>query len=199
MPFVEMGQIRENGQAETRPRLALVEALAPLYGLLTLGPRETGAVVVDADGGGIGLWKDLAAAKVNVVDFRGGRKPPGYEPGKTHMKRWETDKNCRTMAWFELAAGMRDRKVALIPDPVTKKQLTAVEYKFDASGLQQLQSKDDKDLRQRLDGGSPDRADALAMAYWGYVTRGAARRSVTDEKTRRKSRHWAQEFEEMHR
>ena len=84
------------------------------------------------------------------------------------------------------------------PDPSkrTQKQLTSLTYSFAPSGLLKLERKED--LAKRIpDLGSPDRADALAMAFWCYATRGASRPRPDQKSRRRKSRDWRREFDEL--
>ncbi|WP_298827480.1 hypothetical protein [uncultured Piscinibacter sp.] len=59
---------------------------------------------------------------------------------------------------------------AMLPDdPMLTAELTVPQYRMSSGGRLQLQSKDD--VRQKL-GRSPDRADAVVMAFWGQPTGG---------------------------
>jgi len=160
-------------------------------------------ICVDADGMGQPVWDALRKHPTvvenawNVVPFQGGLKPD-FQPGKKYDARWEQYCNHRAMAWFILSDALRDGHVSLRPDPThrTQKQLTSLTYSFAPSGLLKLERKED--LAKRIpDLGSPDRADALAMAFWCYATRGASRPRPDQKSRRRKSRDWRREFDEL--
>jgi hypothetical protein len=74
----------------------------------------------------------------------------------------------RAEAHFRLADALADpnSKIALPSDPALKADLCSARYKRDTSGRLQIESKDE--IRKRI-GRSPDRADALILAYYGGI------------------------------
>jgi len=174
--------------------------------IINVGLSYTGEdleICIDADGMGQPVWDAIRKHPTaidrgwNVVPFQGGLKPD-FQPGKKYDARWEQYFNHRAMAWFLLSDALRDGHVSMRPDPSkrTQKQLTSLTYGFAPSGLLKLERKED--LAKRIpDLGSPDRADALAMAFWCYATRGAARRRPDQKRRRRTPGDWRHEFDEL--
>jgi phage terminase large subunit-like protein len=79
--------------------------------------------------------------------------------------------NRRSEVFWHLRRLLEDRKIALPRDERLWDELTTIQWKPNSEGKLQLEPKDQ--LRQRL-GRSPDRADAVAMAF----STGTYRRSV---------------------
>lgn len=75
----------------------------------------------------------------------------------------EKFKILRDELWFSLAERFRDGDIDELPDdPVLQSQLTSVKYDFNARGQLEVESKDDMKKRGLS---SPDRADALMLAF----------------------------------
>lgn len=75
----------------------------------------------------------------------------------------------RAQLWFGAAQFLLDGG-AIAPDPKLEAELLAATYSFDARGRRRVDPKDN--MKKRLDGRSPDRADALALAiYTGIKAR----------------------------
>ena len=91
--------------------------------------------------------------------------------------------NRMTEAWFQLAALLRDRRVRIPDDPILHHQLCTRRYEFTKDGLLLVEPKD-KYIKRTSDP-SPDRADALILAFYqsGYTDSQVARK-----KTQRASR-----------
>ena len=72
--------------------------------------------------------------------------------------------NLRAELWWHLRELLNPEKnpIALPPDDDLLSELASVKYKVDAKGAIQIESKDD--MKKRL-GHSPDRADAVVLAF----------------------------------
>lgn len=95
-------------------------------------------------------------------------------------ERWH---NLRAELWCNLRERLDPEKdpIALPRDDELLSELASVKYKVDARGAMQIESKDE--MRKRL-GHSPDRADAVVLAFAnteheGYVA-GAGKMYVSD-------------------
>ncbi len=82
--------------------------------------------------------------------------------------------NLRAELWWGLRERLNPEKelIALPPDDELLSELASVKYKVDARGAIQIESKED--MKKRL-GHSPDRADAVVLAFSntqheGYVS-----------------------------
>jgi len=127
--------------------------------------RRNGAVIcVDCDGGwGSGIVERLrenGAGTDQVKVFKGSSE------SNKRRNRIDGFANKRAEAHFKLADALADpnSKLALPSDPALKADLCAARYKRDTSGRLQIESKDE--IRKRI-GRSPDRSDALILAYYG--------------------------------
>lgn len=111
--------------------------------------------VADADGMGQGVLEILSNAGKNFLEFHTNGVP----------KDRKTFANKMTEAWFELAAKVRNREVYLPNDPELLEQLGNRLYLVRRTdGALILESKDD--YKKRTLRGSPDRADAVVMAFY---------------------------------
>lgn len=124
-------------------------------------------IVVDDDGVGGGVTDQVNGSllsahgagwgiknvRAKVVPFHGGGRPldkDGYP-------------NARSEMWFSFSERLRDGEIDLDPDPQLAADLTSPKYKLDSRGRRVVEPK--ADTKKRL-GRSPDRADAVLMAYW---------------------------------
>jgi hypothetical protein len=82
-----------------------------------------------------------------------------------------------TEAWFQTARIFKTRKAKIPADPVLHQQLCQRRYQITKDGLLQVEPK--KDYMRRTKLCSPDRADALVMAFYqsGYADTQISRRS----------------------
>ena len=125
-------------------------------GLVQIASREhnTSRIAVDEIGIGRGVVDSLEEACYENVGVNVSERSSDSE-------RWH---NLRAELW----CGLRDRldpdkePIALPPDDELLSELAGVRYKVDSRGAIQIESKDD--MRKRL-GRSPDRADAVVLAY----------------------------------
>lgn len=111
--------------------------------------------VVDASGMGQGLLHLFRDTQKTYVPFHNHGTP----------RKSRTYKNKITEAWFQVAEHLRERRISMPEDPLLMAQLADRQYKMDAKGLIQVETKDD--YRRRTDRRSPDRADAYVMAFYG--------------------------------
>jgi hypothetical protein len=118
------------------------------------------AIKVDGVGVGGGVVDMLAATGVPVVDMQSGRAALDSERFKNARAEW----------WWGLRQRFEAGDVDLDPhDDELAAQLGAIKYKFTARGQVQIESKDDMRKRGMP---SPDRADAMMLAYGRVPERG---------------------------
>lgn len=102
-------------------------------------------------------------------------------------------KNKITEAWFMFAEYVRQRKVSIPKDPLLFEQLTTRWYQYDEAGKIKIESKE-----KYCDRGypSPDRADAVVMAFYdyakprAYAIEGGATKKVGFKGKERQSQRW---------
>lgn len=123
-------------------------------------PRARGRIVVDAVGVGGGVADALSSRGFNVTEFNGGERP--------------TDRrfaNRRAESYWRLRQELEDGGLALPEDRKLADELLALRWSPTADGRIQLEGKEE--LRGRI-GRSPDRADAVAMAFSAETGAGAS-------------------------
>lgn len=116
--------------------------------------RATGAVAVQVDDAGVGggVTDRLREQNVPVVPILVGR--PAREP--------ERFLNLRAELYWTLRERAVEGRLALPKDDLLLRQLSEIRYRYDSRGRLKLESKDDLKKRGLA---SPDRADALALAF----------------------------------
>lgn len=119
--------------------------------------NEETVFCADANGMGDGVMIDFKEAGRYVHEFKAQHKA---------RKRGEFA-NKITEAWFNFAKLCQTGTVLLPNDPILLQQLSTRMYKINPKGLIQLETKDDYKLR--TESGSPDRADAVCMAFYDDV------------------------------
>lgn len=130
---------------------------------------EPDAVFVDA-GAGAGVIDRLRQLGHDVIEV-----PFGGKAGNPSLYL-----NRRAEMWFEMAEWLR-LGGAIPNDSVLKQELATPVYWYNASGQRVLEAKED--IKKRLQGGgSPDRADALALTFAYPVVR---RSAINHQATRR--------------
>lgn len=114
--------------------------------------EDGGTVVVDEVGLGGGVLDRLDEAGWPAAGFNGGRSPE------------DEDRffNARAESYWHLRRRLEAGTIALPDDEELFRELLAVRWRPTSRGLVQLEAK--RDVKARL-GRSPDRADALAMAF----------------------------------
>jgi len=129
--------------------------------------RETAGLVIS-------LAREAQIKKISVDEIGIGRgvvdslEEDGFENVGVNVaersKEPERFHNLRAELWWHLRERLDPEKepIALPPDDELLSELAAVKYKVDAKGAIQIESKDD--MRKRL-GHSPDRADAVVLAF----------------------------------
>lgn len=118
--------------------------------------ERLGLLVVDAVGPGTYLPAWLQERGLPAIKYKGGAG--AAEP--------EEYVNARTEAFWRLRQDLRRGWVALPDDERLLEELAAIRWGVDPKGRIKLEAK--KELKARL-GRSPDRADALALAFWPEV------------------------------
>lgn len=113
--------------------------------------------VPDASGIGQGV--------LHIFHDAGKKMHPFHSHGTPAKPREFADK--MTEAWFQFARKVSDRKIHLPNDPRLLRQLSSRQYQLDPKGRIKIESK--KDYVKRTESESPDRADALVMAFYDQV------------------------------
>ena len=116
-----------------------------------------GRIVVDAVGMGTGVCDRLKQWSYVVDEYVGG----------TFAARGEKFSNKRAEAFWNIRELLEARKIAFPPDEKLIEELLALRWR-ELGGKIQLEAKDR--LKSRL-GRSPDRADALTMAFASNLDR----------------------------
>ena len=116
--------------------------------------RELGAerVYVDVVGIGSGVYDRLREQGIRALPFHGGTPP----------LRETACANRRAEGYWELAQRFRTRRIRIPQDTELTAELSEIRYHYNSQGRLLLESKDDMRARGVP---SPDRADALMMAF----------------------------------
>src|ERR1019366_7370777 len=137
------------------PRGALTAALGNLRQRRGL---QIGPVVVDAVGIGYHVATHLADQGYDVYGFNAGSAPLDRE----HFV------NAKAEAYWSLREWLERGALAGLTDEETQAQLAGIRYRHIASGRVEIESKDDAKKRGQS---SPDRAEALVLAFARVVPR----------------------------
>jgi hypothetical protein len=113
--------------------------------------------VPDANGMGESMMYHLYQAGKHVKEFK----------NQCRALKSEMYADIITEAWFHFRNLVRERKCLIPDDNLLIKQLCGRRYTLDAKGRIKIESKDD--YKARNDGQSPDRAEALVMAFYDDV------------------------------
>ena len=135
--------------------------------------NNTKRIAVDEIGVGRGVVDSLEEEGYSDVGVNVAEK-------STDAERYH---NLRAELWWNLRELLNPEKepIALLPDDELLSELASVKYKVDARGAIQIESKED--MKKRL-GHSPDRADAVVLAFSntqheGYIS-GSGKLYVSD-------------------
>lgn len=170
---VRRGQVLERFEswrgANTEDTARRIEELAREMGTVRFDPGtpQVETIVVDAVGvgGGVKDKLDSTARGWSVQGYKGSRG--ARDDDRFHNKRAE--------AFWKLRKKLEAGEIALPDDEQLFEELLAIRWRADGNSRVQLEAK--RDLTKRL-GHSPDKADALAMAF-GRTGRTRVTRSVT--------------------
>lgn len=116
--------------------------------------------LVEVQGNGEVEWTDTNLVPVNV-----GQAPAGFEGDIEAKQRFY---NMRAQVHWHLRDlfkpdGNGKSQISIPNDPELKKQLEEIRYKYSSERKIKLEAKEE--MKKRL-GVSPDKADALALAFW---------------------------------
>ena len=120
--------------------------------------KQKDLIVVDDVGLGGGVTDYLTRHGYKVYPFQGGAKP--YDEGMFRNRREES--------WWWLREALRKEELKLLDDDKQKAQLTSIKKIPKYDGTFQIERKED--MRKRGIS-SPDRGDALVMAWYGRRAR----------------------------
>lgn len=127
------------------------------------GDREA-LYVFDAGGMGQGLAANFYRANKRACEFHNG--------GKSTSPKYA---NKISEAWFNLRRLVRARECWIPDDPILMRQLEGRRYTVDKKGKILVEPKEE--YVKRTEQGSPDRADALVMAFYdGGISQGSVSR-----------------------
>jgi hypothetical protein len=130
--------------------------------------RNNPQVNIDIGGGyGGHALSHLRENEVSVLGFQGNEGTMGKD-----MTGQLTFLNRRAEAWWMLREALdpnSTHKVALPPSPTLRTQLCCARWLQKSKNVVQIESKDD--MKARLNGRSPDHADAVVMAWYTRETR----------------------------
>ncbi len=118
-------------------------------------PHRAGRFVVDEIGLGGGVVDRLKEEKLSVAGFNASRPPSSPDAVLKYL-------NQRAESFWNLRKLLEAGAIALPRDPVLWEELCALMWKVTSAGKIQIEAKEE--FRARL-GRSPDRADAVAMAF----------------------------------
>ena len=113
--------------------------------------------VPDSTGMGQGVLRDMHRWGKQVCEFHNHGKPRNSKDFANKI----------TEAWFLFAREAREEVVYLPKDNILKQQLCTRQYKITPDGKFKLESKEDYKKRTKLP--SPDRADALVLAFYKHA------------------------------
>lgn len=136
--------------------------------------RETGAtkIRVDDTGVGGGVTDYLKRELKGVVGVNFGAAPAKYSAPAHARARWQQTNNyanIKMQMFWHLRLLFEHGEIALLPGSEAQtmaRELTQLRYFVATNGALQMEAK--KDMKKRL-GSSPDRADALALAFADIV------------------------------
>ena len=127
------------------------------YCVLMMRKYNAKYVVVDSVGVGAGVVDRLKELDINVIEVNFASKPSGeIEQGKYF--------NLRAEVYWQAAEMFSSGLVSITNDKTLRSQLSHVRYMIGSGGRIKIESKDE--IKKRLGGSSPDRADALVMGLW---------------------------------
>ena len=109
-------------------------------------------VYVDSVGIGVGVYDRLREQGARVLPFSGGTPPLGEAACA----------NRRAEGYWALAQRFRTRRIRIPRDTELLAELSELRYRYNSQGRLLLESKEDMRARGQA---SPDRADALMMAF----------------------------------
>lgn len=144
---------RTGNHARIQETISGADTMA-LTGKIVLAKRVIKAqyIRVDADGLGAGVFDRLKELEQPVVEMRSGFKASDPERFANKRAEW----------WWSLRERFEKGNISLEPDDELISQLTNIKYKVNSKGQILIESKDDMKRRGFK---SPDRADALMLAF----------------------------------
>jgi hypothetical protein len=132
-----------------------------------------GRAVVDAEGVGAGVFDRLRENGADVVAFVAGSRPFADVKDNADEHGARRYLNLRARAWWAMREKLDPDNmcgVSLPPDDALTADLTTPRWSVTSVGAVKVESKDE--IRERL-GRSPDRGDAVVMAFAGAWLEGA--------------------------
>lgn len=132
--------------------------------LIIMHMRDAAMVNLDLGGGWGGSCYDFL--KSNDMVSLTGIVPGGASAGRTLDGRLSF-RNARAEMWWRFREALdpaSERRIALPPDPELRSELAAPKWQMTSSSAIQIEEK--IRIKERLGGRSPDKGDAVVMAWW---------------------------------
>lgn len=123
------------------------------------GFGSVGQIVVDAVGVGHGVWSRLKEKGWPVVKFK----------GSFQAKDSEKHRNARAEAFWHLNDRLTRGEIAVPEDEQLREELLAIGWRPDSKDRVTVEKK--AHIKSKLAGRSPDKADALSMAFYPGIKR----------------------------
>ncbi len=142
--------------------------------------HRASVIKVDEIGVGAGVVDRLKEQGYPVWGLNAGRSPADPNPKRDEEAK-QRFHNARAQWYWELRERFESGQIDIHDDDTLKSQLTNLKYKPTSTGKIQVESKDDMKSRGLS---SPDRADALAIAFAGEQVTGKKKGKL------RKVRQW---------
>lgn len=143
---------------EVQPKVDTVQTAHRLMGHMAQG-RDL--AVIDTNGVGAGVFDTVRKSGYHCLGFNAGTRT-----NTTDVSGQVQFYNLRAAIYWRLREALdpaRGSEVCLPPDDKMAAELSAARWSNVAGGKVLIESKDD--IRKRV-GGSPDRGDAVALAFW---------------------------------
>jgi phage terminase large subunit len=133
------------------------------YCIALKNKHQAKIIAVDSIGIGAGIVDRLRELREPVKDINSSQKPELEKDQKIYI-------NIRSQMWWEAADKFYHEETSLPSDPILKRQLMNITYAMTSRGAIQVESKED--IKSRMSGQSPDRADAYIMGLYAlkYAT-----------------------------
>lgn len=126
--------------------------------------KYSNLLVVDAIGIGAGVCDNVKNMTYkSVLPVISQKRAIGKTEEEEEINRTKYY-NLRAQMWWTVGKLFAQGKVKIINDPELKKQLMSVQYEIRENGKIKVESKED--IKKKLGGRSPDRADAAVMAFF---------------------------------
>jgi len=155
------GVVKRMAEVQKRSNM---EVVGWVRGFLDKDKPET--MCIDTVGTGSGVFDRLLELDYDVEDINVGSKPKGHEKGQYYNLKAELWFELRE--WFKPVAGKSN--ISIPNDPNLIQELKETRYSYDSSRKRRVEA---KEVFKKRVGRSPDKADALVLAFTPLTSMGA--------------------------